>query len=75
MRACNEYQPGIERAQAVTCPVLLILGSEDRLTPVRGTRPLVDAFSAPGVEVLSGAGHTLMVEAPNAMLDALHKVL
>ena len=75
MRACNEYQHGIERAQAVSCPVLLILGSEDRLTPVRGTRPLVEAFSDPGVEVLSGAGHTLMVEAPNAMLDALHKVL
>jgi pimeloyl-ACP methyl ester carboxylesterase len=27
------------------------------------------------VEVLPGAGHTIMVEAPNAMLDALHQVL
>jgi len=27
------------------------------------------------VEILPSAGHTIMVEAPNAMLDALHKVL
>ena len=75
MRACNEYTSGTDQASKVTCPALLILGAEDRLTPVRSTRALQEAIPSPLVEVLPGAGHTIMVEAPNAMLDALHKVL
>ena len=75
MRACNEYASGTDQARKVTCPALLILGAEDRLTPVRSTRALQEAIPSPVVEVLPGAGHTIMVEAPNAMLDALHKVL
>lgn len=75
MRACNEYTSGTEQAAKVACPALLILGAEDRLTPVRSTRALQEAIPSPLVEVLPGAGHTIMVEAPNAMLDALHKVL
>jgi pimeloyl-ACP methyl ester carboxylesterase len=53
----------------------MILGAEDRLTPVRSTRALQEAIPAPIVEVLPETGHTIMVEAPNAMLDALHRVL
>ena len=75
MRACNEYASGTDQASKVTCPALLILGAEDRLTPVRSTLALQEAIPSPVVEVLPGAGHTIMVEAPNAMLDALHKVL
>ena len=75
MRACNEYTAGVAQAAKVRCPTLLILGAEDRLTPVRGTRALQEAIPAPDVKVLPGAGHTIMVEAPNAMLDALHSVL
>ena len=59
----------------MACPALLILGAEDRLTPVRGTHALQEAIPSPLVEVLPGAGHTIMVEAPNAMLDALHQIL
>ena len=75
MRACHEYTSGIDQAAKVACPALLILGAEDRLTPVRSARALQEAIPSPVVEVLPDAGHTIMVEAPNAMLDALHKVL
>ena len=75
MSACNNYTAGLERASEVRCPVLLVLGEEDRLTPVRSTRGLQDALSSPEVVTLPGAGHTLMAEAPNTLLDALHKVL
>ncbi|MDH4041874.1 MAG: alpha/beta hydrolase, partial [Gammaproteobacteria bacterium] len=63
------------RAAAVQCPVLMVLGREDRLTPVRSTDALRAALPSPDVRILEGAGHTLMVEAPNALLDALHAVL
>jgi pimeloyl-ACP methyl ester carboxylesterase len=75
MNACNNYSAGLERATQVSCPVLMVLGKDDRLTPVRGTRPLQEALPAPTVCILDGAGHTIMVEAPNQLLDALHQVL
>ena len=75
MRACNQYVTGIDQATKVSCPALMVLGAEDRLTPVRGTRALQEAIPSAMVELMPAAGHTIMVEAPNAMLDALHKVL
>ena len=75
MSACNAYSVGLERAAAVRCPVLMVLGKEDRLTPVRGTLPLQQALPDPRVVVLEGAGHTLMAEAPNLLLDALREFL
>jgi pimeloyl-ACP methyl ester carboxylesterase len=75
MSACNNYQEGLARAATVKCPVLVVLGDGDRLTPVRSTQPLLDALPAPQVRILKGAGHTLMSEAPNALLDALKEVL
>ena len=75
MNACNSYQAGLERAMSITSPVLVVLGESDRLTPVRGTRPLLDALPSPRVEILEEAGHTLMVEATNPLLDALKTTL
>lgn len=75
MNACNNYQQGLARAAAVQCPVLVVLGEGDRLTPPRGSQPLLDALPSPRVRILQGAGHTLMTEAPNALLDALKELL
>ncbi|MEH6588547.1 MAG: alpha/beta hydrolase [Halioglobus sp.] len=75
MNACNSYTVGLDRAKQVQCPVLLVLGNDDRLTPVRSTMALQAALPAPDVVTLEGAGHTIMVEAPNALLDALHRIL
>lgn len=75
MNACNDYAAGLERAATVQCPVLMVLGQDDRLTPVRGTLPLQEALPSPTVRILEGAGHTIMVESPNDMLDALHIAL
>lgn len=75
MRACNAYAAGLERAARVHCPVLAVLGAEDRLTPPRNCRPLLDALPQASVCIVERAGHTLMVEAPNELLDALKTVL
>ena len=73
--ACNGYADGLARAAGVRCPVQLILGSKDMMTPPRATRGLVDALAAGGTHaeiVTLGAGHALMSEAPDATLDALY---
>ena len=75
MTACNQYQQGLVRAAAIRCPVLAVLGGDDRLTPTRGSGALMEALPSPDIRVLAGAGHTMMVEAPNALLDALKTVL
>jgi pimeloyl-ACP methyl ester carboxylesterase len=73
--ACNGYASGLERAAQVACPALLVLGQEDRLTPVRGSKPLQSALKTAQVRVIPGSGHTLMSEAPNELLDALRGFL
>jgi len=71
---CNAYADGLERAAQVRCPVRLIAGKRDMMTPPRTTRALADAFRQSQVPfdiVTLDAGHALMTEQPDATLDAL----
>ena len=71
LNACNTYADGIERAREVRCPVLLLLGERDSMTPARGARDLEAALPAPRRVVVRYGGHQLMSERPNEVLDAL----
>jgi pimeloyl-ACP methyl ester carboxylesterase len=71
MRACNAYQRGLEAASEITAPTLMLHGDADRLTPLRATKPLRDALSNARMGIIPGAGHSLMVEDPNHVLDQL----
>ncbi|MEM1153362.1 MAG: alpha/beta hydrolase [Pseudomonadota bacterium] len=75
MYACDSYQRGLEDASKITCPVAVILGEKDRLTPPRGAENLLQALPEPAVTVIEGVGHMLTSEAPNALLDALKPLL
>jgi pimeloyl-ACP methyl ester carboxylesterase len=68
--ACNAYANGEAAARAVQCPALFIFGSKDMMTPARSTRLLTGAI-AHGKVVQVDAGHSLMAEQPDAVLDAL----
>jgi len=72
--ACNAYTDSLERAASVRCPVCVLSGRRDVMTPPRAARPLVDALRKAGASVrtieLEG-GHALMSEEPDAVLDAL----
>ncbi|MFC0400752.1 alpha/beta fold hydrolase [Paraburkholderia rhizosphaerae] len=73
--ACNDYADGLERAAQVRCPVRLIVGKRDVMTPPRATRALADAFRQSNAKfdvVTLDAGHALMAEQPDATLDALY---
>ena len=68
--ACNAYANGQVAAEAVRCPVLFIFGSKDMMTPARSTKALTGAI--PHAKVVQvDAGHSLMSEQPDAVLDAL----
>lgn len=72
--ACNRYQHALERAAKIECPVAMILGEWDRLTPVRNTESLINALPSPEVHIIPEVGHTLMAEAPEALIRALEKL-
>jgi pimeloyl-ACP methyl ester carboxylesterase len=73
--ACDGYKAGLERAARVRCPALFLLGRLDAMTPARGGRDLARAIPGSSVKTLEGAGHNLMGEKPDEILDALVEFL
>jgi pimeloyl-ACP methyl ester carboxylesterase len=69
--ACNNYANGAVAAAQVSCPVLLVLGKRDVMTPPRATKELVGALKDRRVVEIAGSGHALMAEKPDEVLDAL----
>lgn len=68
--ACNGYANGALAAAAVACPTLFVQGRRDMMTPPRSAQALTAAI-AHGRIVGVDAGHAMMSEAPEAVLDAL----
>jgi pimeloyl-ACP methyl ester carboxylesterase len=75
LKACNEYAAGLESAARVKCPALLILGGRDLMTPPHAAQALMQAIPGARAVTLPASGHSLMAEAPDAVLDALIEFL
>jgi pimeloyl-ACP methyl ester carboxylesterase len=73
LAACNDYRDGLQAAAKVRCPALVIAGAEDRMTPARQAAKLAEAIPQAELVVLPGCGHMMMVEQPDATLDALSR--
>jgi pimeloyl-ACP methyl ester carboxylesterase len=71
--ACAAYAGGEAAAERLTCPVHLVLGDADQMTPPRAAAELAKRLKAQ-VHTVS-AGHALMAEAPDAVLAALRSTL
>jgi 3-oxoadipate enol-lactonase len=59
----------------VTVPTLVITGSQDALTPVGDAEEIAELIPGARLEILSGAAHGLMVEAPNTFNDIVSQFL
>ncbi len=73
--ACNTYDKGISSAQKIKCPSILLLGSQDKMTPASRTQSLRDALPGSLVKVLPGTGHAIMAEQPNQVTECLKSFL
>jgi pimeloyl-ACP methyl ester carboxylesterase len=67
--ACDAYA-GLDTAAArLRCPVTLVLGAKDQMTSPKAIAPLMAALK-PHIVTLP-AGHNLMAEAPDGVLNAI----
>ena len=71
LRACSDYRDGLAAAARVTAPATLVLGERDVMTPAKAGRELAAALRNARVVALEGAGHMLMSERPDEVLDAV----
>ena len=70
---CDRYADGLAAAAKVRCPATVVIGSRDQMTSPKQTATIVKALNARVQSV--DAGHTMMSEAPDAVLAALRDAL
>jgi len=71
LAACNAYSHGMEAAASLSCPALIVSGKRDMMTHPKAAAKLAAAIRDVKSVSLDGAGHALMAEQPDAVLDAL----
>ncbi len=69
--ACNNYQGGEKAADKLSCPVLFLIGKNDRMTTPSSAAMLISALPQASVVYLDACGHALMAEQPDQVLDNL----
>jgi pimeloyl-ACP methyl ester carboxylesterase len=72
-RVCDAYAGGLQAAAKVRCPVTFVLGERDQMTSPKASREIAAALHARVVTL--GAGHSLMTEAPDGVLNAVRQAL
>ena len=75
MNACNAYARPLTDLSAIRQPTLILAGAQDRMTPPKASRALASAIATARLEVLPGAGHALMAEQPDHVLNHLRDFL
>jgi pimeloyl-ACP methyl ester carboxylesterase len=69
-QACNAFDIR-ERLHEIQVPTLIIVGEEDKLTPVKWARYLHEHITDSQLEVIPGGGHFIMQEQPEAVNQAI----
>ena len=71
LAACNAHQAVADNAAKITCPALVVQGSRDMMTPLKGARALAAAMPKGSIQIVQGAGHMVMIERATETLEAL----
>ena len=65
-RACDAYDFS-EKLDQVQTPTLILVGEEDKMTPLRLSEELAAGIAGAKMEVIPGAGHLVVLEKPKAV--------
>ena len=64
MAACNAYEGAVSSAAKIEAPVTFVLGTEDKMTPIKKSGDLVDAVAQKTVVRMDKIGHMMPIEDP-----------
>jgi pimeloyl-ACP methyl ester carboxylesterase len=70
LAACRSWQPPSEAIRALRVPTLVVAGKRDQMTALKAGRALAAEIEGARFAALD-AGHSMMAEAPRALLDLL----
>ena len=73
LSACNAYTDALAAAAKVAAPSIVVQGSRDVMTPLKGGRAVAAAIQGCRFAAIEGAGHMLMSERPEEVLAALRQ--
>ena len=73
--ATNDYEGGDAAAAAVACPVLVVIGARDLMTPAKRGLALAGSLADATTVTIPKVGHIMLDEAPDETLDALRDFL
>ena len=71
LAACNAYESALDRAAKISAPTLVLMGEHDLMTRPKGAAILAEAIPDSATVIVPDAGHSLMVERPDAVIDTL----
>jgi pimeloyl-ACP methyl ester carboxylesterase len=71
LAACNAYARGSDATAQVRCPTLVLAGAKDQMTSPKVARGLAGSINGARLVILEDAGHAMMTEQPDAVLDTL----
>lgn len=71
LAACSSFHGALQAAAGIAAPVLVIVGDRDLMTPSRTVGPLLEALDDGRLVELSSAGHRMLTDDPDRVIDAL----
>jgi pimeloyl-ACP methyl ester carboxylesterase len=74
LAACNAYGDAEAAASGIRCPVLVLQGETDRMTPAKSAIAFAPKFKAETC-LLANVGHMVMSEAPDAVTSAMRDIV
>lgn len=71
LAACDAYLTASEYAKQIAVPVLVLMGERDLMTRPQAAAPLAEQFPNSRTVIVPGAGHMVMIEEPDVVIDEL----
>ncbi len=65
LKACDAYKNGKPAAEKIRCPIQVILGGKDRMTPRKAGVELAVHLASAELHVIENSGHMVPLEAPD----------
>jgi len=75
LKACNNYINGLESAEKLTVPALIILGDQDKMCSLKAGKELSAVIKNNQMHIIKNCGHMMHLEKADTTLSILKKFI